>query len=146
MIVIATPMIVMAAFLSRFWLDARNTDLNDEIKQKTAIISSYRQIEKGFRDAQTNLSLLSGLTSAPTQNSLVSGVSESLPIDVSLTTFSVESGSTQIAGLSQSEQSVAQLIVNLGAQQSLPSPSLTQLTSDKNGNGLIFLIKSEEKK
>ena len=146
MIVIATEMIVMAAFLSRFWLDARNTDLNDEIKQKTAIISSYRQIERDFRDAQTKLSLLSGLTSAPTQNSLLSGVSEGLPIDVSLTTFSVESGSTQIAGLSLSEQSVAQFIANLGLQKSLVAPSLTQLTSDKNGNGLIFLVKSEEKK
>ena len=32
-LVIMTELIVILAFLSRFWLDARTTDLNEEIKQ-----------------------------------------------------------------------------------------------------------------
>ena len=41
-IVIITEMIVMAAFLSRFWLDAQNSDLNDEIRFASSQIDSQK--------------------------------------------------------------------------------------------------------
>lgn len=45
-IVISVEMVVVVAFLSRFWLDARITDLNDELKQKQAVITSLATFEK----------------------------------------------------------------------------------------------------
>ena len=56
-IVIITEMIVMGAFLSRFWLDAQNSDLNDQIKISSAQISSQASFEKKFRDVQTKLKI-----------------------------------------------------------------------------------------
>jgi len=52
-IVIITEMVVMAAFLSRFWLDAQNSDLTDSIKIRSAQISAQGDLEKRFREIQT---------------------------------------------------------------------------------------------
>jgi len=140
MIVIATEMVVMAAFLSRFWLDARNTDLSDEIKQKQAIISSYKDVESRFRSSQAKLAIISALTGAGTNGSAISSVSESLPPDVLLSSISIEKQIAKIAGLGASERSISQLMVNLGAEETFSSVNLNQLSSDKAGNGLIFSI------
>jgi len=64
-IVIAVEMIVVVAFLSRFWLDARITDLNDELKQKQAIVASQATFEKRFRSAQSRLEILFEVTKEP---------------------------------------------------------------------------------
>ena len=54
-IVIGMEMVVMVAFLSRFWLDAINVDLNDIIKQRSAVIAAQSYFEKAFRDLQTRV-------------------------------------------------------------------------------------------
>ncbi|KKR69678.1 MAG: hypothetical protein UU12_C0039G0005 [Candidatus Woesebacteria bacterium GW2011_GWA2_40_7b] len=64
-IVIVTEMIVMTAFLSRFWLDAQNSDLNDAIAIKTAQISAQSDFEKQFRILQHKLSIFKTLTDSP---------------------------------------------------------------------------------
>lgn len=47
-IVIFTELIVISAFLSRFWLDRRNTDLSETIRQEKAILESTMDFEKEF--------------------------------------------------------------------------------------------------
>lgn len=143
MIVIATEMVVMAAFLSRFWLDARNTDLNDEIKQKQAIISSYRDIETNFRATQSKLSIMANLTSQTADSPIFSSISQSLPANALLTTVSIIGSDIKISGLGADERSISQFLVNLGAQKDISSVSLTQLSSDKTGNGLIFAAEAK---
>lgn len=140
MIVIATEMVVMAAFLSRFWLDARNTDLSDEIKQKQAVISSYRDIENSFRATQSKLSILGALTSGQTNSSIISTLSQGLPPDIILTSVSIVGNTAKIAGLGATEQSISQFLVNITAQKTFSGVNLTQLSSDKTGNGLNFAI------
>lgn len=143
MIVIATEMVVMAAFLSRFWLDARNTDLNDEIKQKQAVISSYRDIESNFRATQTKLSVMSSLISQQSGGAIFNLISQNLPADAILTSVSIIGSDIKIAGLGASERSISQFIVNLQAQQSISNVNLNQLSSDKTGNGLIFSVNAK---
>jgi len=58
-IVILTELVVMAAFLSRFWLDAKNTDLTDLIKQKQAVIAASADFEKEFKLTQERLKIFS---------------------------------------------------------------------------------------
>lgn len=140
MIVIATEMIVMAAFLSRFWLDARNTDLNDEIKQKSAIISSYKDIENTFRKTQTKLSVFSSLTSTPTVNSFVGTISDSLPTDIILSSLAFKDRTVKINGVAGSEQSTAQLVANLTAKTEFRNIDLSGLESDRSGIGILFSI------
>src|SRR3989344_780469 len=61
--VIVTELLVMSAFLSRFWLDARNSDLNEEIEIKKAQIGAYQDVEDSFRKYQAKLVLAKSLYS-----------------------------------------------------------------------------------
>jgi len=38
-----TELIVISAFISRFWLDRKNSDLSDLIRQKQAILESTQE-------------------------------------------------------------------------------------------------------
>ena len=43
-----TELIVISAFISRFWLDRKNSDLSDLIRQKQAILESTQYFESEF--------------------------------------------------------------------------------------------------
>lgn len=142
MIVIVTEMVVMAAFLSRFWLDARNTDLNDLINQKRLIIESYGNVEKTFRSTQSKLSVFATLTKDDTLNSIIQNITASIPSGIILNSIAFSGSELTIKGTTISESSVAQFIVNLGAQKKFGDIALSQIDSDKNGNGLVFTLKT----
>lgn len=146
-IVIITEMVVMGAFLSRFWLDAQNSDLNESIKQKVGIISGYQDIEKEFNLAQKRLKIFSEISKQPPKSEVVKTISSLLPPGVSLTSISLGVDSSQINGISASEQGLAQFITNLEAQKQFGGVELSQLASDKeNQSYIIFTIKLEPEK
>src|SRR3990167_6286628 len=90
-IVIVVEFVVIIGFLSRFWLDVQISDLDEEIQQKSALISARSSFEKEFRKVQKKLSLISLITD---DSNLVSPILETvvknLPADTQLTTFSKE--------------------------------------------------------
>lgn len=51
-IIIFTATVVIVSFASRFYLDRKLTDLNNEIHQKSAVIESQQQLENDFRFTQ----------------------------------------------------------------------------------------------
>jgi hypothetical protein len=85
-IVIVTEIIVMVAFLSRFWLDAQNTDLTEELDRKQAVLASSLNFEKEFKDTQKRLEIYSDLTSYKLPKATIaSTISQLLPPDIFLT-------------------------------------------------------------
>ena len=135
-------MIVMGAFLSRFWLDARNSDLNDEIKIKSAQIEAQSGFEKEFRNIQKKLSIFKTLSEAKKPTEIVEAMTSSMPSEVSLSSFSVQNDSAQIKGSSGSEIGIAQFISNLKTNPSVKNIELEQVNSSENNPSLlIFTIK-----
>lgn len=67
LIVIATEVIALSAFLYRFSLDRQLIDLHDKIKQKQAIVLSWKENEAKYRDLQERLLLASKLSSTGEQ-------------------------------------------------------------------------------
>lgn len=146
-IVIVTEMIIMAAFLSRFWLDAKASDLNDEIKQKNAVIVASADFEKDFRKAQTKLAILSDLSSQEVSAAeTLTTISSYLPEDTLLTSFTFISKESQIKGLSPSEQSIAQLMANLESVDGFNKVSLSQLDTTEETSLFSFTLKIELRK
>lgn len=140
-IVIVTEMIVMGAFMSRFWLDAQSNDLNDTLAQKTAIIQSTSDFENDFKTTQSQLKVISELRGTPA-NSVLSKIASHLPKDVVLTSYSLTGNNVKAQGVSSSERSIAQFIANLESNEDLSDVSLTQVdTDDLNVALLIFSIK-----
>lgn len=140
-IVIVTEMIVMAAFLSRFWLDAQNSDLSDAIAIKSAQISAQADFEKQFRDIQRKLNIFSALDSFSKPTDKLNLVASKIPPDISLSKISIGDSSIEIRGLANSEIGIAQFISNLENEKSFKKVALGSLgTSENNPSQTVFAL------
>ena len=140
-IVIVVEIIVIFAFLSRFWLDAKNSDLNDEIKQKQSLIEASASFENEYRNIQNRLEVFTTLTSKSYLPSEIIGfITPQLPPDVFLASINIGEVEINVSGSSPSERSIAQFIANLESVENIESVTLTQLDVDKEGEGLLSFI------
>jgi Tfp pilus assembly protein PilN len=142
-IVIVTEMVVMAAFLSRFWLDARNSDLNETLKERQAVLAASSDFEKDFRKVQKRLAIASSLFSISKPSKILIVISSYLPADVFISSFAVVEDSIQIKGYSSTEINIAQFIANLESNKNFKQVTLTQIDSSKESTSLIFTLKIE---
>lgn len=141
-IVIITEMVVMAAFLSRFWLDAQNSDLTDSIKIRSAQISAQEGLEKRFRSIQAKLSIFKALSSVVKPSNRAGAVASVTPTDVTLSSVSVQENSMAVKGIASSELAIAQFTSNLGEIPSFKKVELSSINSSEDKPGsTIFIIK-----
>lgn len=142
-IVIVTEMIVMAAFLSRFWLDATNSDLNDTILQKKAIITSFTETENKFRTFQKQIDIFTKITSLTQKSEYLNLITSLTPADVILNSISDSEDSVQIIGYSGSEQNISQFIKNLSSAGKFKDVSLNKIdSSEDNSSAIVFTIRA----
>ncbi len=140
-IVIFTEMIVMIAFLSRFWLDAKSNDLNAEIKQKQVLISSYAPVETEFTVIQKRmLTLTQFSTESVKPSELIDTIVPLIPSDIKLNLISASELQNKFEGESLSEKAIAQLIANLENSKKFTKISLGEISSKKDSNSLIFTL------
>lgn len=140
-IVIVTEILVMLAFISRFWLDTQNTDLTDSIKQKQAVLAASTTFENQFKDTQARLNIFSGYVGDEGEvPKLINTVSSRLPSDVALESISATKEEIIISGLSTSERSIQQLIVNLNQEDSIQDVVLQEVSFESETRLLKFRI------
>jgi len=146
-IVIGTEMIVMLAFLSRFWLDARSGDLSDAITQKQAIVSSYSTFEKQFRDVQSKLSIYKNFSAnSALANLVLSEIAAKIPTDVTLSSTTINGSKLTLVGLTSNENSASSFVTNLTASKFLTNVNLISVTSSTSATGqLTFTISANLK-
>ncbi len=142
LIVIATEMVVMGAFLSRFWLDSKVSDLTESINQKKAVITSYTQVEKNFREAQKELSIFSAVAYDKSKYiPLLQTLTSALPDSVQITFLSVDSASIEIRATSSSAANAGAFVANLKALSDIfDKVSLIQTTIDQTTGNITFQI------
>ena len=147
-IVIVTEIIVMIAFLSRFWLDAQNTDLNEEIKRKQAAIAALLPFENNFKDIQKRLGVYSDLViNKPLMSDFLISFTSYLPPDIILTSVTFNTDGFEIVGVSPSEITVQQLLANLQSYNKLEAVTLIEIRSnEKDLSSLSFKLKAAIKK
>jgi Tfp pilus assembly protein PilN len=140
-IVIVTEMIVMAAFLSRFWLDAQNSDLNDSISIKSAQILAQNDFEKQFRSVQNKLSIFKDLADSPQPSGKLNIITSKIPTDVVLSGVSIGDTSSQLKGAAGSEIGIAQFLSNLQNEKSFKTVDLGSLNTSENNTSLtVFTL------
>jgi Tfp pilus assembly protein PilN len=141
-IVIVTEIVVMAAFLSRFWLDAQNSDLTAAIKIKSAQIIAQAATEKEFRDVQSKLNIAKQIAPTVQPSQKIDAITSKLPSGVNLSSVSILDDSTQVKGSSASEFGIAQFVANLKADTSFKNVDLGQINSSEgNLAQTVFTIK-----
>lgn len=140
-IVILTEMVVMAAFLSRFWLDAQNANLDDSIKIASAQISTQSSFEKEFRGVQQKLNIYKQIAVNATESGKLDFVASKIPQSLVLSSVTVQDNLTQIKGTAISEADVAQFISNLKSSPLIKKVDLDSIgSSQQNQSLLTFLI------
>jgi hypothetical protein len=140
-IVIVTDIIVMSAFFSRFWLDSRNSDLDEEIEINKARISAYKNLESDFLTIQKKIALAKKIYSNNGPTFEISSITDKIPRDIILDRISRSENVITIKAKSYSEQSIAQFIANLSNIKQFSDVNLNQASvSPENNIVTIFVI------
>lgn len=127
----------MIAFLSRFWLDAQNTDLTDDIKRKQAVIASYEPVEREFRDTQKRLKIYADVLAREVNASeIISNVTKQRPEDVYFESVIYDDKGISIEGRSPSEQSIQQFLINLRSED-FPEATITEVRANQKDSSYI---------
>jgi hypothetical protein len=142
-IVVFTELIVIGAFLSRFWLDRRNTDLSEKIRQQRAILESNQAFESEFRLFQSKLQVVA--RELEQGNNLLlpfQVVVKSLPSDVYLKNFSWSEKNQQVTlGTAIfSEVGLSMFIDNLLSQPEISSVNIGTIKKDQDTVGTEIRI------
>jgi Tfp pilus assembly protein PilN len=140
-IVIAVELFVVAAFLSRFWLDAKNTNLSDEIQNNKSIIESFQNFEKEFKNTQQRLTIYSAYSKDKGKIiEAINSVITSKPPEVTFSTITAGENDMKISASSVSELGIQQFLVNLKSNEKIENVNLGDISSSEGGSSLIFDI------
>jgi hypothetical protein len=117
-VIIITEMIIIGAFLSRFYLDRKNSDLSDVIRQQKAIIESTQNFENDFVLLQKKLSIISQYyKNQPEYQTKIATLIESTPPNITYDNLQLNSESQNVTALISfnafDETSIIDLITNL---------------------------------
>jgi Tfp pilus assembly protein PilN len=147
-IVIVTEIIVMLAFVSRFWLDAQNKDLDDLLKNRQEQLELHLPFERDFKDVQERLKIYKAtLNSNVGLSQHLKQVADYMPPDVFLIKLGYKDSGLTIEGFSPNERSIQQYLVNLQAIEELEEVTLVKLSTDpKMSNLIIFEAKATVRK
>ncbi len=141
LMVIVTELIVMSAFLSRFWLDAKNSDLNEEMNSGKAQVLAYSDIESEIRLNQKRIAIAKSIFSQKKIDELITNISKLMPSDVSFDSISITGNGLEIKAIAFSEKSIAQFLVNLEKYNALQKTTLTRISSAIDNESItIFTV------
>lgn len=145
-LVILTELIVMAAFLSRFWLDAKNSDLNNEIDTNKAQVLAYSDTESSMRQNQKKINIAKIFYTQKNISEIIENFSKLIPSDISLNSISISENLLTIRASSFSEQSIMQFLINLDSDDDLSDTNLSQVSSSVDNSYItVFTISAKLK-
>lgn len=142
-IMISTEIVVLLAFISRFSLDRKNTDLTEELTQKQAIIQANLEFEQDIKSLQSSLSTVKKLiTDQPKFVELVRVTESLLPPDVYLTSLDLTQTKITIAATAGTNQGFAQFMSNLQATKLIQNVVFSDIRR-KPSTGIEFQLTAD---
>lgn len=89
-VIVFTELIVISAFLSRFWLDRTNSDLSEVIRQQKAILDSTADFEKEYSLLQKRLKIIKSFyQNQPNYQQKLEELIQSTPEDIFYNSLSI---------------------------------------------------------
>lgn len=131
--IIFTELIVISVFISRFWLDRKNSDLSEVSRQKQAILESIAPFETEFVQLQERLTYIKDFyQNQPDYNKQINSLVTSTPQDLFFEKLSVNRDEkTKLTIINTSliayrEESIVSFITNL-----MLNPEIDQVNVQK---------------
>ena len=139
-VIVFTELLVICAFLSRFWLDRINSDLSEVIRQQQAILTSTNSFETDYAQLQQRLNTIKSFyQNQPEYQSKFQTLTESTPLDITYTNLSLDqdSGSHITADIRFSayqESSIINFITNLIVNPQISSVNIQTIEKKTKEN------------
>jgi Tfp pilus assembly protein PilN len=140
-IIIVTELLVIAAFISRFWLDRKNADLSELIRHQQAILETTKDFEKEYSFLQQKLSIIKKFyTSEPDYDKKLDSLVQSTPADIIFKDINITKNKTdeeitaQVALTAYNESSIIDFITNLTVNPDIESVNLNQIEKKPREN------------
>lgn len=138
-ILVLTMLVVIAGFLSRFYFDVKLNDLNEEVKQKQAVVKSYAAIEKEMRDVLSREEMVAKFVANNLGSEAVfREIVNTLPLDVSLDSLSIADKTVSVKGIALSETGFAGFLANLGKSSVIIDSRLGKTEFDQKTGVITF--------
>ncbi len=144
-VIVFTELIVISAFLSRFWLDRKNSDLSDVIRQQKAILESTQDFEKEFVLLQQRLQTIKELYASRYEyDHKVQTLVDSVPPDIIYNLLSLQPSSDGFINadlnlISYKEESIVDFITNLIVNPDIQSVEVQRI--EKKPKDSRYLVK-----
>lgn len=137
-IMVGTEIVVLLAFISRFSLDRKLTDLKEEISQKQAILEANLSFERDIARIQDELTVIRGLT-ADQQKPLdmINLIQSIVPSDVSLESLKVTNDKVSADATAGTTGSFTQFIANLQAAKGIDHVEIGDINKSAT-SGIVF--------
>lgn len=130
-IMIGTEIVVLLAFISRFSLDRKLTDLKEEVTQKQDIIEANVPFEKDVRMLQDKLAKIKVLINQPVNPLTVLTFFQTiLPQGVYLKSYDVTKNILTVQAIAGSTDAFAQLMKNLQTSKYLTAIEIGDIKRD----------------
>jgi len=145
--IVLTEFIVISVFISRFWLDRKNSDLSEIARQKQAILESATPFETEFINLQQRLSYIKSLYSnQPEYDKQISSLIFSTPPDIFYNQLSISMDKkTKITIIDASltaykEESIVSFITNLTLNSDINQVDVTKIEKKEKENKYLISI------
>jgi hypothetical protein len=141
-IIVLTELIVVTAFISRFWLDRKNSDLSEVIRQQQAIIESTQTFEKEFNSFQQRLKFIKDFyATSPSYDDKMSVLVKSTPPDLIYKNLALKpdiNDSNKVNAnaslIAFKEDSIVNFITNLMINDQIESVTINQIEKKSQEN------------
>lgn len=131
-IMIGTEIVVLLAFISRFTLDRRLTDLKEEIAQKQAILTANASFENDIRSLQNQLAKTKTLLTDQTKPlDILTALQTMVPNGVSFVSYDFGDNKLSIAASARDMQGFSQFLSNLQSNKYLASIEVGDVSKDQ---------------
>jgi Tfp pilus assembly protein PilN len=130
-IMIGTEIIVLLAFISRFSLDRRLTDLRETISQKQIILQANLQFENDFALLQQSLIKIKNILNGQDKPIvLLYQISSFLPADVVMTNYAFEKKTVMISLAASSTNSLSLFLQRMQSSNLFTNIDITSIEKD----------------
>jgi hypothetical protein len=146
-VIVFTELIVVSAFISRFWLDRKNSDVSETIRQQQAILESTQSFEKEFNSFQQRLEFIADFyKNDPQYNQKITALVNSTPKDLIYQTLLVKKDKdtkkvSATASLTAfNETSIITFINNLTLNPNIETIKINQIEKKQQENNYSINI------
>jgi len=145
-VVIFTELIVICAFISRFWLDRKNSDLSEVIRQRKAILESTKDFETEYSLLQQRLSLIkTNYASTPEYDNNLKSLVDSAPDDILFDQITIKTNeqnqnTASFTALAFKEDSIVNFITNIALNPDIDTTNVLNIEKKTKENKYTITI------